>query len=180
MNRLLCSKISEPFGGRLHKLVLGGAQLSPSLQALIKAAVNTKVLQGYGMTETLGACLCMDDEDLSYGRVGRPLRGVYAKLDDWSEGGYRVTDQPRPRGELIIGSRGITLGYFNKPEMNAEQYEDDRQLGVRWVKTGDIAEAYEDGTFAIIDRKKDLIKLANGEYFSLGKVILSFWVFCRL
>lgn len=170
VNYLLCRKIREQFGGRLEKLILGGAPLSASLQALIKSALDTTLVQGYGMTETLGACLCMDDSDLSYGRCGRPLRGVYAKLDDWPEGGYRVTDKPRPRGELIIGSKGNSLNYLDKPEMNAELYEYDADLDIRWFRTGDIAEAYEDGTFAIIDRKKDLVKLANGEYFSLGKV----------
>jgi long-chain acyl-CoA synthetase len=41
---------------------------------------------------------------------------------------------------------------------------------MNWFFTGDIAEIFPDGTFKIIDRKKDLIKLANGEFFSLGKV----------
>lgn len=170
MNALLCRKISEQFGGRLEKMIIGGAPLSASLQALIRAALNTTLVQGYGMTETLGACLCMDDVDLSYGRCGRPLRGVYARLDDWIEGGYRITDKPHPRGELVIGSQANSLSYLDKPEMNAELYEFDHQRGVQWFKTGDVAEVFPDGTFKIIDRKKDLVKLANGEYFSLGKV----------
>lgn len=170
MNRILCKKIREQFGGKLTKLILGGAPLSASLQALIKAALNTTLVQGYGMTETLGACLCMDDDDLSYGRCGLPLSGVYARLDDWKEGGYHVTDKPRARGELVIGSKANSVNYLHKPEMNAELYEYDPKLDITWFKTGDIAEAYEDGTFKIIDRKKDLVKLANGEYFSLGKV----------
>lgn len=150
VNKILCTKIREQFGGRLEKVILGGAPLSASLQALIKAALDTTLVQGYGMTETLGACLCMDDYDLSYGRCGRPLRGVYAKLDDWEEGGYRVNDQPRPRGELIIGSKANSLNYLDKPEMNAELYEYDKDLDIRWFRTGDIAEVYEDGTFKII------------------------------
>lgn len=170
VNKLLCTKIREQFGGKLEKLILGGAPLSASLQALIKAALNITLVQGYGMTETLGACMCMDDEDLSYGRCGRPLRGVYVKLDDFHEGNYQVTDKPHPRGELIIGSKANSFNYLDKPEMNAELYEYDADLDIRWFRTGDIAEAFSDGTFKIIDRKKDLVKLANGEYFSLGKV----------
>ena len=42
--------------------------------------------------------------------------------------------------------------------------------GERWFYTGDIGEFYPDGTLKIIDRKKDLLKLAHGEYISLGKV----------
>lgn len=172
---MLCKKIREQFGGKLEKMILGGAPLSASLQSLIQAALDINLVQGYGMTETLGACLCMDDLDLSYGRCGRPLRGVYARLDDWEEGGYRVSDRPRPRGELVIGSKANSTGYLDKPEMNAELYEHDSKLDVIWFKTGDIAEVYEDGTLKIIDRKKDLVKLANGEYFSLGKVSEMDW-----
>lgn len=174
MNKLLCKKIREQFGGQLHLLILGGAPLSASLQALIKAALDVKLVQGYGMTETLGACICMDEDDLSYGRCGRPLHGVHAKLDDWVEGDYRVTDKPYPRGELMIGSKANSLGYLKKPEMTAELYEKDDRLGITWFRTGDIAELHPDGTFKIIDRKKDLVKLANGEYFSLGKVCFVF------
>nr|XP_027203699.1 long-chain-fatty-acid--CoA ligase 4-like [Dermatophagoides pteronyssinus] len=170
VNKLLCKKIREQFGGQLHLLILGGAPLSASLQALIKAALNVTLVQGYGMTETLGACICMDEDDLSYGRCGRPLYGVHAKLDDWTEGDYRVTDKPYPRGELVIGSKANSLGYLMKPEMTAELYEKDDQLDITWFRTGDIAEIHPDGTFKIIDRKKDLVKLANGEYFSLGKI----------
>ncbi|CAG2182477.1 unnamed protein product, partial [Oppiella nova] len=42
--------------------------------------------------------------------------------------------------------------------------------GKRWFRTGDIGEVYANGTFKIIDRKKDLIKLQFGEYVSLGKI----------
>lgn len=171
MNKLLCAKVREQFGGRLEKLILGGAPLSATLQSLIKAALEVTLVQGYGMTETVGAALCMDDDDLTYGRCGRPLRGILARLDDWAEGGYQVTDKPRPRGELIIGSRCNSHSYLNLPEMNADHYQSESDI--TWFKTGDIAEVYEDGTFAIIDRKKDLVKLANGEYFSLGKVSMS-------
>lgn len=166
----MCKKIREQFGGRLQKLILGGAPLSASLQSLIKAALDVTLVQGYGMTETLGACLCMDDDDLSYGRCGRPLLNIRAKLDDWAEGGYRTTDVPCPRGELIIGSKANSIGYLNNAELTNELYEVDKELGIIWFRTGDIAEVHPDGTFKIIDRKKDLVKLANGEYFSLGKV----------
>jgi long-chain acyl-CoA synthetase len=42
--------------------------------------------------------------------------------------------------------------------------------GRRWFRTGDIAVADSDGSFRIIDRKKDLVKLQMGEYLSMGKV----------
>ena len=72
------------------------------------------------------------------------------------------------QGEIHIGGDNIATGYFDMPEKTAEEfYEKD---GKRWFKTGDIGQAMPDGSFKIIDRKKDLVKLQMGEYVSLGKV----------
>lgn len=114
--------------------------------------------------------MCTDDDDISYGRVGAPLNGIQAKLKDWHEGGYTVNDKPNPRGEIVIGSRSVALGYYNNTELTKESFQFDDLTGLQWFATGDIGEVFPDGTFKIIDRKKDLIKLANGEYISLGKV----------
>ena len=108
-------------------------------------------------------------DDLSYGRIGIPLEGVNVKLIDWKEGGYLTSDKPNPRGELVIGSDIVALGYYKLPDMTDEAFYSDKE-GIRWFHTGDIGEVYPDGSFKIIDRKKDLIKLSNGEYISLGKV----------
>ena len=168
MNFLLCSKVKVQFGGRLEQMIVGGAPLSPKLQALIKAALNVRLIQGYGATELSGAVLAMDDNDMAYGRCGAPLNNIQIRLENWEEGGYTVRDEPNPRGELIVGGPGVSSGYYNNPELTEQSYIFDDNI--RWFKTGDIAEVFSDGTFKIIDRKKDLVKLANGEYFSLGKV----------
>lgn len=126
-------------------------------------------LQGYGSTETCGAVLCTDLDDNSIGRVGGPMSGQKVRLIDWPEGGYSATDKPRPRGEIVVGSPSVTQGYFGLPEQTAETYEVTED-GTRWVKMGDIAEVYPNGTFKIIDRRKDLVKMQYGEYVSLGKV----------
>ena len=101
---LLCPKVREQFGGRLEHMIVGGAPLSPQLQALIKASLKVTLIQGFGATETLGVVLCMDNNDMSYSRCGAPLSGIQIKLIDWIEGGYKVTDNPNPRGELVVGS----------------------------------------------------------------------------
>ena len=54
------------------------------------------------------------------------------------------------------------------PEKTAEDFYEEN--GKRWFRTGDIGQAMQDGSFRIIDRKKDLVKLQMGEYVSLGKV----------
>lgn len=70
----------------------------------------------------------------------------------------------------MIGGTTISRGYFKNPEETSKAFYDED--GIRWWRSGDIAEIYEDGTFRIVDRKKDLIKLQHGEYISLGKVRL--------
>jgi long-chain acyl-CoA synthetase len=119
------------------------------------------------------------------------------QLISWEEGGYRISDSPMPRGEVVIGGHSITKGYFNNEAKTDEVYKvrffiltaavtecmyyhfmivlcvlqvDER--GVRWFYTGDIGQFHPDGCVEIIDRKKDIVKLQHGEYVSLGKVCL--------
>ena len=49
--------------------------------------------------------------DRKTGRAGAPLLDVKVKLVNWEEGNYRVTDKPRPRGEVIIGGNSVADGY---------------------------------------------------------------------
>uniref|UniRef100_A0A673LBL2 long-chain-fatty-acid--CoA ligase n=1 Tax=Sinocyclocheilus rhinocerous TaxID=307959 RepID=A0A673LBL2_9TELE len=84
-------------------------------------------------------------------------------------GGYRSTDRPCPRGEILVGGPNVTMGYYKNKEKNTEDFFVDKK-GQRWFCTGDIGEFHGDGCLKIIDRKKDLVKLQAGEYVSLGKV----------
>lgn len=105
---------------------------------------------------------------MTYGRVGAPFAMNDIKLVNWDEGNYRVTNKPYPQGEIVIGGENVALGYYKLPGKTAEDfYEED---GKRWFKTGDVGEFWPDGGLKIIDRKKDLVKLQQGEYVSLGKV----------
>merc|ERR1712098_492240 len=104
----------------------------------------------------------------STGRVGPPLQEVDIRLVDWAEGGYTIRDQPRPRGEIVIGGGHVAKEYYAMPEKTQEDFFNEN--GKRWFRTGDIGQMMQDGTIKIIDRKKDLVKLQGGEYVSLGKV----------
>jgi len=79
------------------------------------------------------------------------------------------------RGEVLIGGPSVSPGYFIGSTPNAElatkNMEDWVEIkGVRFFRTGDIAQIRENGTLQIIDRKKDLWKGPNGEYVALTKV----------
>ncbi|XP_023342990.1 long-chain-fatty-acid--CoA ligase 4 [Eurytemora carolleeae] len=169
MDRLIFRAVRNLIGGRVRVILTGGAPLSPESHDYIRTCMGCPVLQGYGLTETCACATLMPLGDHSTGRVGPPVTGVNIRLENWEEGNYRVTDKPRPRGEILIGGGSITTGYYKNPEKTAEDYFTDNS-GRRWFKSGDIGQMEPDGTLKIIDRKKDLVKLQFGEYVSLGKV----------
>ncbi|XP_073141659.1 uncharacterized protein [Henckelia pumila] len=90
-------------------------------------------------------------------------------LVDWPEGGYLITDSPKPRGEIVVGGPNVTLGYLKNEERSKEVYKVDER-GMRWFYTGGIGQFHGDGCLDVVDCKKDIVKLQHGEYVSLGKV----------
>ena len=138
-------------------MIVGGAPLSEDTQKVIKSCLNIKLLQAYGTSETAGAGCMMDPFDQSIGGIGPPLLGRI-KLIDWKEGGYRPTDKPNPRGEIVIGSQSVSVGYFKLKTATDEAFYTDPD-GRQWFLTGDIGEVLPNGTFKIIDRKKGFNKI---------------------
>uniref|UniRef100_A0A8C4H369 long-chain-fatty-acid--CoA ligase n=1 Tax=Dicentrarchus labrax TaxID=13489 RepID=A0A8C4H369_DICLA len=168
-DKLVFKKVRSLLGGQTRVLLSGGAPLSAATQRFMNVCFCCPVGQGYGLTETCGAGTISELWDYSTGRVGGPLVCCEIKLKDWVEGGYRSTDKPHPRGEILVGGPNVTMGYYKNEAKNHEDFLVDEN-GQRWFCTGDIGEFQEDGCLKIIDRKKDLVKLQAGEYVSLGKV----------
>lgn len=158
----------QVLGGRVRLILSGGAPLSPDTHNQVKLCLCVTVTQGYGLTETSSCATVMDAFDRTTGRVGAPTTVCHIRLENWEEAGYRITDHPHPRGEIVIGGNIVSAGYYKLSDKTKEDffYENDRQ----WFRTGDIGEVHADGSIKIIDRKKDLVKLQLGEYVSLGKV----------
>lgn len=168
-NSIIFKPIRSMLGGRIRFILCGGAPLSSDTQRFINICLGVPVGQGYGLTETCAGAAFSEWDDTSVGRVGPPLPCCYVKLISWEEGGYRISDSPMPRGEVVIGGHSITKGYFNNEAKTDEVYKVDER-GIRWFYTGDIGQFHPDGCVEIIDRKKDIVKLQHGEYVSLGKV----------
>ena len=170
IDRLIADKAKRLFGGKIKMLICGGAPLSADTQAFIRNCLGVNVTQGYAATETGGSGCFAIKGCWKVGTCGPPLPNVRVKLVDWDEGNYRATDKPHPRGEIVIGSKAVSsCGYYKNEEASKEVFYQEDDL--HWFRTGDIGEMLDDGTIKIIDRKKDLVKLAFGEYVSLGKVI---------
>jgi len=168
MNKIIFSKFKAIVGGNLRILLSGGAPLAPDAHDFVRTCLGITLLQGYGLTETCATACIPDGSDMSTGRVGAPLQEVDVRLINWDEGGYTVTDQQGPRGEIVVGGSHVAKEYYAMAEKTEEEFFNDN--GKRWFRTGDIGQMMSDGTIKIIDRKKDLVKLQGGEYVSLGKV----------
>lgn len=165
---VIFKKIKDELGGCLEAIVVASAPISAQTHYVFEAMFGCKILIGYGATETAGSVSSYHERTTGYGHTGPPNYGVLVKLIDWDEGGYRTSDKPNPRGEVVVAGDCITKGYFKRPEETAKAFYIDN--GVRAFRTGDIGEIDEQGCLKIIDRKKDLVKLRHGEYVSLAHV----------
>src|SRR3954462_8357016 len=111
-------------------------------------AFNTKVLEGYGLSETSPvASFNHPDRERKPGSIGTPIKGVEMKVVD--EDGNEA-DQGEV-GEIIIRGHNVMKGYWKRDDATQESIRDG------WFHTGDMAKIDEDGYFFIVDRKKDMI-----------------------
>ena len=153
----------------MEHFVCGGAPISQETLDFAKTFLGVTCYNGYGATETCAIASVTQKAETTRATCGCPQPGVQIKLTDWEEGGYRVTDKPNPRGEIIIKSKANSSGYFKRDDLTKESFVQDPD-GSYWFITGDIGEILPNGAIRIVDRKKDLVKLQMGEYISLGKV----------
>ncbi|KAI7962799.1 hypothetical protein MJO28_000893 [Puccinia striiformis f. sp. tritici] len=164
MDTVVFNQVREQTGGNLRYAISGGAALSKETQEFLSKAL-VSVLQGYGLTESCGMCAILSPTYMQYECVGVPVPSVEIKLVDAPETGYLSTNTPHPQGEVWIRGPSVSKGYFKREDVTQESMTDEG-----WFKTGDIAQWNQDGTLSIIDRKKNLVKLAGGEYIALEKL----------
>ncbi|CAN0914254.1 Long chain acyl-CoA synthetase 7, peroxisomal [Linum grandiflorum] len=164
-DRLVFNKIKAKLGGRVRFMGSGASPLSPDVMDFLRVCFGCQVLEGYGMTETSCVISIMDEGDNLSGHVGSPNPACEVKLVDVPEMNYTSEDQPYPRGEICVRGPTIFKGYYKDETQTREVIDEDG-----WLHTGDIGLWLTGGRLKIIDRKKNIFKLAQGEYIAPEKI----------
>jgi len=131
--------------GSLRFAYTAGAALGPEVFQFYRS-IGINLKQVYGLTETSAMCTYQPDGDVKLETVGIPCPGVEIKISDG--------------GEVLIKSPGVFQGYYKNPEATSEALKDG------WLHTGDAGLLDKDGHLLIIDRAKDVSRLADGTLFA--------------
>ncbi|MFD6286695.1 acyl-CoA synthetase [Streptomyces sp. NPDC060205] len=151
--------------GRARLLVSGSAALPVHDHERIAGATGRRVIERYGMTETLMNTSVRADGEPRAGTVGVPLPGVELRLTE--EDGTTALEayDGESVGEIQVRGPNLFTEYLNRPDATAAAFTEDG-----WFRTGDMAVRDPDGYVRIVGRKAtDLIK-SGGYKIGAGEI----------
>lgn len=163
-DRIVCNKFRAILGGNIRIMATGSAPISSDVLNFLKVAFCCPILEGYGQTESSAASTVTLPNDGTAGHVGGPIPCVKIRLRDLPDMGYTSRDVPHPRGEICFQGPSIFKGYFKNDEKNKEALVDG------WLLSGDVGVILANGSIRVIDRAKNIFKLAQGEYIAPEKL----------
>ena len=130
---------------RIRVAYTAGEAIGPEIFVFFRAlGINVKQL--YGMTESSALVAIQKDGDVRLDTVGTPLPGVEVRISE--------------SGEVLYRSPGVFVGYYKNPEATAQTLQDG------WVRSGDAGFLDQAGHLKIIDRARDVSRLATGTMFA--------------
>lgn len=144
----LFASIHAAFGGRLTRIVCGGAPLRPEIGEFFDD-IGIQLLNGYGITECSPLVSANRVRFNDPHTVGTVLPGLELRFDEVGEDG---------NGEICVRGANVMKGYYKQPELTSEVLEKDG-----WFHTGDYGRLNKQGQLMITGRKKNLIILSNGK-----------------
>jgi fatty acid CoA ligase FadD9 len=143
-------------GGRYVSALTSSAPISAEMKAFVESYLDLHLREGYGSTEA--AIVFVD------GQVQRPSTIDY-KLVDVPDLGYFHTDQPYPRGELLVKTVDLFPGYYKRPEVTADVFDQDG-----FYRTGDVVAETGPDQLMYVDRRNNVMKLSQGEFVAVSKL----------
>ena len=152
MRRKLFASVVNAFGGRLEKIICGGAALNPEM---VKGfgAFGIQICEGYGITECSPLIAVTPYYAPKHGSVGPAVPNCTARIASQGQ-----NDKGFDEGEIQVQGGNVMLGYYNNDAANADAFTEDG-----WYRTGDIGYMDEDGYIYITGRMKSVIVLENGK-----------------
>ncbi len=126
-------------GGRFVSAMTGSAPISNENKEYVESLLDLHLVEAYGSTEA--GIIYID------GQVRRPAVIDY-KLIDVPDLGYYHTDQPYPRGELLVKTRDLFPGYYKRPEVTADVFDPDG-----YYRTGDVVAEVGPDHLVYLDRR---------------------------
>jgi long-chain acyl-CoA synthetase len=146
---------------RLKLIACGADTLHESTIQEWERRTKTKILEGYGMTETTAVSHSTPYDRPKTGSFGVPLPSMNAAIVDVEGADFMPVNEV---GELILNGPNIMQGYWKRPDSYTETFlEID---GKKWLRTGDLVRMDEEGYFHFFDRKRDLIKYKGYSVFA--------------
>lgn len=161
VDNLIFKQIKEATGGNLSIVLNGGAAIAYETQRFITTLLCPMII-GYGLTETNANTCLMTPSSYSYGTQGELTHAVSVKLVDVADAGYFAKNN---QGEILIKGPSVSSSYYKNEEETKAAFTDDG-----WFRSGDIGEWTSQGHIKLVDRKKNLVKTANGEYIAIEKL----------
>uniref|UniRef100_A0A8D0A1R1 Arachidonate--CoA ligase n=1 Tax=Sander lucioperca TaxID=283035 RepID=A0A8D0A1R1_SANLU len=161
-DKLVFNRIQASLGGNLRFALTASAPISPTVLSFLRATLGCLIFEGYGQTECTAGCTFSMPGDWSAGHVGAPLPCAKVKLIDIPDMNYFAKNGD---GEICISGPSVFRGYLRDPERTAEALDSDG-----WLHSGDVGQWLPNGTLRIIDRKKHIFKLSQGEYIAPEKI----------
>src|SRR5262249_46433821 len=132
--------------GRAKLLVSGSAGLPVGVHQRIEAATGQRIVERYGLTETLMNTAVRADGERLAGIVGPPVAGVEVRLTDESGGVVEGIGEDVV-GEIEVRGPNVFLGYLNRPDATDAAFRDG------WFRTGDVGFRTEDGQLRLVGRR---------------------------
>ncbi|KAF9092954.1 hypothetical protein BGX29_009889 [Mortierella sp. GBA35] len=164
-DRILFSKIKQALGGNVRLMLTASAPIAAEILSFIRVAFCCEVIEAYGQTEGSGAATNTNANERVAGHVGPPNACNEIKLVDVPELNYFATDKPHPRGEICVRGPGVIPGYLKDEEKTRETIDEEG-----WLHSGDIGIIGANGVITVIDRKKNVFKLSQGEYIAAENI----------
>uniref|UniRef100_A0AAQ5X9Z6 Long-chain-fatty-acid--CoA ligase n=1 Tax=Amphiprion ocellaris TaxID=80972 RepID=A0AAQ5X9Z6_AMPOC len=161
-DKLVFNRIQSNLGGNLRFALTASAPISTTVLSFLRATLGCLIFEGYGQTECTAGCTFSMPGDWSTGHVGAPLPCAMVKLVDIPDMNYYAKNG---EGEICIRGPSVFRGYLRDPERTAEALDSDG-----WLHSGDVGQWLPNGTLRIIDRKKHIFKLSQGEYIAPEKI----------